>query len=223
MRAETITLCLLREVEVEPFLRTLQKSDIEMVIHPICGSLQVTFRSNKPVTDLIDRIKERYPTFFIGEEKVEEALHREMIARGKKLALAESCTGGALAARIVFLPNASKFFLGSIVAYADSWKEHFLGVHRSTLTKEGVVSDHTVEEMVEGLFRESEADYAVAISGFVGIENGVVWLAIGKRGEKTDIGHLKMPTDRAGGIELAVQTAIGALWRRLVHNTPTFS
>ncbi len=225
------TLCLLRELEVDPFLRELQKPDLEIGIYPAYGTLQITLRgAQSAVGDATCAIQERFPTFFIGEGRIEEAIHREMIARKKTVALAESCTGGAIAARLVSVPGASLFFLGSIVAYANGWKEHFLNVRHDTLKSNGVVSCETAIEMVEGLFEESDADYAIAVSGILGpvahrLEKpaGTVCIALAKRGEKIDAGFVDVSTDRAVGIELSVHTALGALWRRLVHNTPTFS
>ena len=224
------TLCLLRELEVDPFLRKLQAPGLEVGIYPSYGSLQVVFRSKHPVDDLVRKLQEQFPTFFIGEGKVEEAVHREMIARKKTLALAESCTGGAIAARLAGIPDASLFFSGGIVSYSNLWKERFLGVRHDTLSRNGAVSRETVEEMVEGLFEETESDYAIAVSGTLGPKGGThkkpvgtVFIAVAKRGEKIDVGHLSAPHDRVAGIEFTVQTALGALWRRIVHNTATFS
>lgn len=223
------TLCLLRELEVDPFLRKLQAPGLEIGIYPSYGSLQIVFRSLHPVDDCVRKIKEQFPTFFIGEGKVEEAVHRELIARAKTLCLAESCTGGAIAARLAAIPDASLFFSGSIVAYSNGWKEHFLGVRHDTLSRYGAVSKETVEEMIRGLFEETECDYAIAVSGTLGPKGGTpkkpigtVFIAIAKRGEGIDVGRLSAPQDRKGGIEFAVQMAFGALWRRIVHNTATF-
>lgn len=224
------TLCLLREVEVDPFLRTLQTPGLEIGLYPSYGSLQIVFRSLDPVDEYVHKLQKQFPTFFIGEGKVEEAVHRELIERKKTLSLAESCTGGSLAARLSAIPDASLFFAGSMVAYSNGWKERFLGVRRDTLSRHGAVSSETVLEMVQGLFDETECDYAIAISGTLGPKGGTpkkpvgtVYLAIAKRKEKIDVGRLNAPQDRKAGIEFTVQTSLGALWRRIVHNTATFS
>jgi PncC family amidohydrolase len=161
---------------------------------------------------------------------IEQSIHREFIAKKKTLALAESCTGGAIAARLVKVPGASLFLLGGIVAYSNGWKESFLGVRHATLSKFGAVSREVVEEMVQGLFEESVADYAVAVSGTLGPSGGTaqkpvgtLYIAIGKRGEKTDAGLLKAPGPREAGIEFAVETALNALLRRIAKHEMTFS
>ena len=222
------TLCLLRELEVEPWLKTLKTPDLELEIHPAHGTLRIALKGNKPlVVDALQKIEKRFPTFFLGARSLEEAIQQEMVERKKTLALAESCTGGSIAAHLVSVPHASLFFLGSIVAYSNSWKERFLRVRRDTLKKQGAVSREAVMEMVEGLFGETDADYAIAVSGWLGPfvpdSKGTVFIGIGKRGEAIDIGSCTVPSDRAVGMELSVQTAIGALWRRVVHNTFTFS
>lgn len=225
------TLCLMRELEVDPFLRELKTSGLEIGIYPAYGTLQIALRGAQSVVDDAMRaIQERFATFFVGEGRIEEAIHREMIARKKMLALAESCTGGAIAARLISVPGASLFFLGSVVAYANEWKERFLNVRHDTLQSKGAVSRETAIEMVTGLFEESDADYAIAVTGALGpvaqhLEKpvGSVYIAVGKRGETIDVGLVETSTDRAIGIELSVHTALGAFWRRLVHNTPTFS
>jgi nicotinamide-nucleotide amidase len=224
------TLALLRELEVDPFLRKLQAPDLEIGIYPSYGSLQVVFRSPHPVDGFIRRVQEQFPTFYVGEGTLEVAVHREMIARKKTLSLAESCTGGALAARLSAIPDASLFFAGSIVAYSNRWKERFLGVRHDTLSRKGAVSRETVEEMVQGLFEESECDFAVSVSGILGPKGGAahkpvgtIYIAVAERGKEIDVGRLSAPQDRGAGIEFSVQTALGALWRRIVHNSATFS
>jgi len=182
---------------------------------------------------LLERIKdlqERFPAFYMGPNSAARAVHQECITRKKTLALAESCSGGAIAAALTAQPNASLFFLGSFVVYANSWKERFLEVSRSTLDTSGAVSCEVVDQMIQGLFRETNADFAIAVSGILGPSGGseqkpigTVYIAIGERGQKTDIGRLKAPVDRAAAIDWTVQTSLGALWRRLVHGVFTFS
>lgn len=228
MQAEYIrkcSLCMINETEVAPFLQQLKKSypNVEMALFPAPGTLQVMFQSEKPVDHLVHELEKKFSSFFYGEGRIEEAVHREFIARKKTLALAESCTGGSLAAKLVAIPDASKFFLGSIVAYSNAWKERFLQVSRTTLKQKGWASREVVAEMVHGLFNETDADYAVAISGFAGQGSGAIYVAIGYRGQKIDAGVIHAPSDRISAIDLTVHLTLGALWRRLVHNTATFS
>ncbi len=108
----------------------------------------------------------------------------------KKIAIAESCTGGLLMATLTQSPGASEFLLGGVVAYSNELKERLLHVSPQTLADFGAVSKETVVEMCEGLFQVTSADIGVAVSGIFGPGGGseekpigTVWMAIGKRGE----------------------------------------
>lgn len=226
------TLCLLRELEVDPFLRQEKEAhpEVEIGLFPSLGSLQVVFQSEKSVEAMAHRLQKKFPAFYVGEGRVEEALHRELSERKRTLALAESITGGAIAARLTAVPGASEFLLGSMVVYSNSWKERFLQVSHTTIQQKGAVSAEAAEEMIKGLFSETDAEYAIAVTGIAGPTGatkekplGTVYIAIGQRGKKIDCGRIQGPQDRASCIELTVQTAFGALWRRIAHNTFTLS
>ncbi|HSX11011.1 MAG TPA: CinA family protein [Chlamydiales bacterium] len=226
------SLCLLNEKEVAPFLQKLKVShpEVEMALFPSPGTVQIMFQGETPVDELVEKVQEEFPSFFYGEGKIEEAVGREFIARKKTVALAESCTGGALAAKLTAIPGASQYLLGSIVAYTNGWKERFLQVSRTTLKQKGAVSREVVVEMVQGLLNETDADFGVAVSGVAGPSGGTkatpvgtIYIAIGVRGQKIDAGVIHAPHDRNSAIDLAVHLVLGALWRRLVHNTATFS
>jgi nicotinamide-nucleotide amidase len=228
MQSKKCSLCLLQEKEVAPFLSDLKKKhpEVKMSLLEKVGSLEIHFEG-----DVVEEaIQKKFPTFFYQENSIEEALHKELIAQKKTLALAESCTGGALAAKITSQADASKYFLGSIVAYSNGWKERFLQVSRTTLKQKGAVSREVVIEMVQGLFSETDADFAAAISGVAGPGGGTkekpvgtIYIAIGQRGGKIDAGVVHAPKERSLAIDLSVHLTLGALWRRLVHNTATFS
>jgi nicotinamide-nucleotide amidase len=225
-------LCLIKEGEVAPFLQELKKAHphVEMALFPSVGTVQVLLQSEKPIEGVVEKIAKKFPSFYYGEGRIEEAVHKEFIHRKKTLALAESCTGGAIAAKLVSIPGASHYLLGSIVAYTNEWKERFLQVSRTTLKTHGAVSREVVTEMVQGLFNETEADYAAAVSGIAGPTGGTkdkpvgtIFIAIGERGGKIDAGVVYAPQDRHDAIDLSVHLTLGALWRRLVHRTATFS
>lgn len=213
----TVNACLLTEKEVTPYAPSVK---------PFLGGIQATFLDAEEAK----AFRKRFAQFIYEEATLAEAVHHAFIGRKKKLALAESCTGGAVAARLVAIPDASRYLLGSIVAYSNEWKERFLQVSHSTIKTDGAVSLRAVKEMVEGLFSETNADFAVAISGLVGPTGGTkekpvgtIYIAVGERGKPIDAGKIQARPDRADGIELALQTALGVLWRRLVHHTFTLS
>ena len=89
-------------------------------------------------------------------------------ARGLKLALAESCTGGLVGNRITDVAGSSVYFLGGLVSYAYEAKVDLLGVQWETLNSKGAVSREVVLEMARGARKVLNADIAVSVSGIAG-------------------------------------------------------
>jgi nicotinamide-nucleotide amidase len=88
--------------------------------------------------------------------------------RGLKLAAAESCTGGLLAAALTEIPGASDVFERGFVTYSNAAKIGQLGVDLETLRSHGAVSGEVALAMAEGARRASAADVAVAVTGIAG-------------------------------------------------------
>ncbi|MBI5230891.1 MAG: nicotinamide-nucleotide amidohydrolase family protein [Coriobacteriales bacterium] len=101
-----------------------------------------------------------------------EVIVREATARGLTLSLAESCTGGLVAAALTDVPGSSAVFLGGVVSYSDEAKVSLLDVDPPTIEKRGAVSAETVEQMATGAQEAFGADIAVAVSGIAGPGGG---------------------------------------------------
>jgi nicotinamide-nucleotide amidase len=97
-------------------------------------------------------------------------LHQRLGAVGLKLAVAESCTGGLLAAAITDQPGSSTYFSGGIVAYSNEVKQALLGVPAELIGRYGAVSAEVAEAMAEGVRRSLGADIGVAVTGIAGPE-----------------------------------------------------
>ncbi len=144
-------------------------------------------------------------------------LHRRFIQNRETLALAESCTGGAIAAHLVSIPGASNYFLGSIVAYSNDWKERFLDVSPVTLQREGAVSEPIVHEMAMALFHKTDATYVLTISGLLAPPEGnsSIYLALGRREEPLEIYFFEASPERQQAIAECVKKALQLLWQKV--------
>ena len=94
------------------------------------------------------------------------------LLKGRRLGLAESCSGGLLAARITNLPGASEYMRGGIVAYTYEAKEELLEVDSRLLKEKGAVSPEVAEAMAIGALKRFDADVAVSITGVAGPAGG---------------------------------------------------
>ncbi len=90
----------------------------------------------------------------------------------KKIAFAESCTGGLVAATLVDVPSASAVLDMSVVTYANEAKTSLLGVREETLAAHGAVSEQTAKEMAEGVCQYSGAQVGVSVTGIAGPGGG---------------------------------------------------
>lgn len=99
---------------------------------------------------------------------LEETIAEHLRQRGWRLALAETTTGGLIAARIVRLPGSSAYFDRSIVAYSKEAKVQSLGVEPSALERSGAVSVEAAQAMAAGLQHITQADMVLAETGIAG-------------------------------------------------------
>lgn len=109
-----------------------------------------------------------------------------------RVGVAESCTGGLLAALLTEAPGASDVFDLGVVSYANSAKEQVLGVPAAVIAQAGAVSEPVARAMVAGVFARSRVDLGAAITGIAGpgggsVEKpvGTVWIAAGRRDRTT--------------------------------------
>lgn len=109
----------------------------------------------------------------------------------ERLVLAESCTGGLIAAQLTEVPGISKHFCGSHVTYREDSKTKWLGVKTSTLKKFSAVSAEVAEEMVQGALRKTpEASISASVTGYLGPTGnqiGLIYISVLRRGSKKPI------------------------------------
>lgn len=142
-------------------------------------------------------------------------------ARGVRIATAESCTGGLLAAALTALPGSSRVFERGFVTYSNEAKIEMLGVGRATLEAHGAVSEAVAAEMAAGALSRSRAQLAVAVTGIAGPggsehkPEGRVCFGIatpdGLRTETVEFGPLGRDRVRAASVERALALLAAAL------------
>lgn len=107
-----------------------------------------------------------------GDDTLVEVVTRRLIAAGRTLAVAESCTGGMLGELLTRLPGSSATFMGGAITYSDEEKTRQLGVSPAALAQHGAVSEPVVLQMAVGAQSRFGVDLAVAISGIAGPGGG---------------------------------------------------
>lgn len=137
---------------------------------------------------------------------------------GLRLATAESCTGGLVAALLTEVAGSSDVVECGFVTYSNEAKMEMLGVMQETLTAHGAVSRETAEEMALGALTHSRADVAVSITGIAGPGGatltkpvGLVHLATARQGHVLQAVHEVFPGDRSAVRLAALRQALGLL------------
>lgn len=142
-------------------------------------------------------------------------------AAGKHVAVAESCTGGLLAARLTSISGSSSVFLGGVVAYDNAVKIQQLGVDAGVIARVGAVSEAVARDMASGIRQLLGSHVGVGITGVAGPEGGtpekpvgLVWIAVDLDGQFAVHGG-RFGGDRAEIRFRATQAALNMIRREL--------
>ncbi|MGB9222346.1 competence/damage-inducible protein A [Mycobacterium sp.] len=149
----------------------------------------------------------------------------DLVARllaGRRIATAESCTAGLLAARLTDRPGSSEYVMGGVVSYSNEAKAELLGVDHALIAEHGAVSEPVAEAMAAGALQRFGADTAVAITGIAGPGGGTPEKPVGtvcftvKLAEgPTDTRTLRLPGNRSDIRERSTTVAMHLLRRAL--------
>jgi nicotinamide-nucleotide amidase len=160
--------------------------------------------------------------FSAADETLEEVVVKLLVQRNQTVAVAESCTGGLLANRITNVPGASAVFLAGYVCYANQAKLDMLDVEPQLIEKHGAVSEQVAYALAEHARACARSDYALATTGVAGPSGGspekpvgTVYIALATAGG-TIVRKLFFPTDRETFKQIATQTALELLRRKLI-------
>ena len=206
------------ELEITTCLR---RGEIEMVT-------RFEPRAASVYEELLEVVRERHGREIFSEDGSsidDQVLH---LLAGRRIATAESCTAGLLAARLTERPGSSAYVAGGVVAYANEAKVELLGVDPALIEQHGAVSEPVADAMAEGALRRFEADTAVAITGIAGPDGGseekpvgtVCWsvqLADGRGITRT----VRLPGDRADIRDRSTTVAMHLLRRVLSEAAAT--
>ncbi|HNB25849.1 MAG TPA: CinA family protein [Alphaproteobacteria bacterium] len=139
-------------------------------------------------------------------------------ARHLRLATAESCTGGMIAAALTDIAGSSDVVERGFVTYSNEAKTEMLGVPADLIAKFGAVSEQVAREMAQGALRHAHVDVAVAVTGIAGPGGGskekpvgLVYLATSRKGGETRCERKLFPGDRAAIRRATVARALELL------------
>lgn len=219
------------ESTIDPTLRALevQHPTAEFGIYPSHGLLSVYTTFNQPTAHsaheletITTAIKQQFPEHFYSEtsEKIEVAIQDLLVQKDWTLCTAESCTGGAIAARLTKIPGSSQYFLGGFVTYSNQLKESLLHVDSEIILRDGAVNEETVIAMAKGALHSTGSDFSIAVSGIAGPTGGseskpvgTIWIGIGKKDGTVCTHKIKAYGNREMIIERGVNAALGELFK----------
>jgi len=150
-----------------------------------------------------------------------ERLAALLRSRGERVATAESCTGGLIAAACTSLAGSSDWFERGFVTYSNDAKVEMLGVPPALIAAHGAVSAEVAAAMAEGALSYSRAAFAVSVTGIAGPGGGspakpvgTVWIGVAARDEKAVATLLQASGDRAAVRAASVARALEILFAR---------
>jgi nicotinamide-nucleotide amidase len=176
------------------------------------------------IAPLQDEIERRLHGHVFGRDEATpaSAVHALLQSRGQKVAVAESCTGGRIAAALTSVPGSSLSFVGAVVAYDDRVKIAQLGVDPAAIASVGAVSAEVAEQMARGARARLGADVAVSTTGIAGpgggsLEKpvGLVWIGLDDAETGARTWRFQLSGDREAIAQRGATAALGVLWRHL--------
>lgn len=227
------------ESNLEAKLIDLIDGQVDPTIAPYAKEGEVSIRvstkagsaidADLKINESVDKIKERVGEYLYAQEDIPlevEVVHLLRASR-RKLASAESCSGGLLAELITNVPGSSGEYVGGVVTYTNIMKHHLLSIPLTQLEGEGApgaISESTAALMAERVRELSDADFGVSLTGVAGPAEsegkpvGLVYIGISERGKATDVFTLNLSGGRSMIRLRAVKAALYRLWQALQSN-----
>jgi nicotinamide-nucleotide amidase len=201
--AYTVRMFGIPESEIAKSLREIEAGGVDLGVVEITtclrrGEIEIDVRYRAEAATVAETVRaglvDRHARhlFSLDGETIDSQLAR--LLQGHRLAVAESCSGGLLAARITDLPGASAYFAGGVVAYSNEAKVAQLGVDPGLIEAHGAVSPEVAEAMSRGALERFGADVAVSITGIAGPDGGT---------ERKPVGYVCFDARLAGDAGIA--------------------
>lgn len=196
--------------------------DTESILR-ITASAKTTEEAEKIIEPIAEEIYRRFgdSVYAEGETSIQETVAKILIDKKVTIAVAESCTGGLVAAKLIEYPGISEVLLEGAVTYSNEAKKRRLGVKEETLSAYGAVSAETAAEMAKGIAMTSGADIGVSTTGVAGPgpsegkPEGLVYVGV-YMGGKSYVKELHLAGKRNVIRERAAYSALDFLRRKLI-------
>ncbi len=166
------------ELQVGAVVDAAARDLLDVAVNVNAGEVTVRLRyrpetaAQEQADALVVALAAAVPVFSTDGRTVDDVLAARLRERHATVALAESCTGGALGKRLTDRPGSSGYVLGGVISYANAVKRDVLGVPEAVLTEHGAVSRPVAAAMAEGARRATGATYALSVTGVAGPEGG---------------------------------------------------
>jgi nicotinamide-nucleotide amidase len=230
-RREIMRLFGIPESEIANTLRAAEERGIKLVELEITtclrrGEIEIATRYEPPAQEVYDEFvafvrKRHADTLFSEDGSTIDEQVAELLA-GKRIATAESCTGGMLAARLTDRPGSSAYVAGGVVAYSNEAKIALAGVDPDLIERVGAVSTEVAEALADGAAERFGAEIGVGITGIAGPDGGtdekpvgLVCFSVAERGGERITRSVRLPGGRADVRDRSTTVAMHLLRRLL--------
>lgn len=217
--------------KIEDLFRSQENPTIGVLAHPGQVDIRLTARAGTEAEALIliaplerkilDRVGDH--VFGMDDDTLEAVCGKNLMLHRKRLAVAESLTGGQLCDRLTNVPGSSDWFERGVIAYSNRSKTELLGVPEAVFAAHGAVSEECARAMAEGVRSRFGVDWGVSLTGIAGPGGaspekpiGLVYIAIAHP-TGTCCDRMQFLGDRAAIKRWSSQTALTLLWRTLVE------
>jgi nicotinamide-nucleotide amidase len=215
---------------IADLFRSAENPKIAVLAHDFRADVKITAKApsreeaEAMIAPLQAEIERRLEGHVFGRDSdtPASAIHALLQRGGRTLAVAESCTGGRVAAALTSVPGASKSFVGAIIAYDDAIKIAELGVAAATIDSHGAVSEEVAGEMARGVRVRLNAGVALSTTGIAGPSGGtpdkpvgLVWFGLDDGDGTSRAWRFQLAGDREAISQRATTIGLGILWRHL--------